>query len=300
MGSQVTQAAFGRSAGRQLPFSEGLDRIEDVPPVFRAQLAARFGAIPPRAIIHTPRFDTFGLCVDENLLAIGDDFWWAAFATDDVVRLCEARFSETRLATFSQLLLHGELRLDSGDPASSCVIAFNMVVSDLFRAVVRMVLDGFPEPFVPAARADVMAESVDALSFKLRSALQESAPSNGPLLGLASWQAAESGRRARDPAPAGLLAATARCLFAILDALPPREGQPHGSFDRWGKVVTYVNRGFPVAWTLSSVEYGSELCLLIGHGRAASVRIGLPSAAVLAVERLLERLHEPPAPTSMR
>lgn len=296
MGTLSTQLAIGRSAGRQIPFPESLDTIGEAAEPFRSLMAARFAAAgeAPRAIIHTPRFDTFGLSVPENTLALGSGFWWAAFADGEghaVVR--EASFAQTRVVELSQLLLHGELRLDTGDAESSCVLAFNMVGADLFRAVVREVLDGLPVSAAAKTAMGALASPELALSFKLRSALQESMPSADPVRGLASWPEV-LGKGGRAAVPAGLLAASDRYLCIILDALPPRAGQPPAGLNGWGKVVTYVNRAFPLAWTLAAVEQGSELCLLVGNGRASSLRIGLPSASVLALERVLDALREQP------
>ncbi|GAA5180622.1 hypothetical protein GCM10025771_25570 [Niveibacterium umoris] len=295
MGTLSTQLAIGRGAGRQLPFPESLDSINEVAEPFRSLMAKRFaqeGA--PRAIIHTPRFETYGLSVPENTLAIGSDFWWVAFANGESgVVAREASFAKTRVIELSQLLLHGELRLDAGEAESSCVVAFNMVGADLFRAVVHEILAGLPAN--PAANVGfgTTLKADPALPFKLRSAMQESMPATDPVRGLASWPEV-TGKAGRPPVPAGLLATSDRYLCIILDALPPRSGQPPAGLNAWGKVVTFVNRAFPLAWTLLAVEQGSELCLLVGHGRASSLRIGLPSASVLALERVLDALRETP------
>lgn len=296
MGTLSTKPAFGKPAGRELPFPESIEQVKDAAEPFRSLLTARFAQTgeAPRAIIHTPRFQTFGLTIPENTLALGQGFWWVAFAEPDGTTLVrEASFAETRVVELSQLLLHGELRLDTGVAETSCVLAFNMVGADLFRAVVREILLGLPAHAAMAVSDAKRGAPALDLSFKLRSAMQESMPPGDAVRGLASWPPVP-GKGGRELAPAGLLAIADRYICVILDALPPREGQPPAGLSAWGKVVTYVNRAYPLAWTLSAVEYGSELCLLVGLGRASSLRIGLPSSSVLALERELDALREPP------
>lgn len=290
------ESAFGRSAGRVLPFSESLERLEDVPEAFRARIGARFGATPPRAMIHTPRFETFGLTVPESLLALGEGFWWAAFAENGgPLQVREARCAATRLIEVSQLLLHGELRLDGGEATESCVIAFNMVGADLFRLFVQMVLAEFPAGGREARRAGTEPD----LSFKLRSALQESLPGGeAELADIAGWPPTGAAVRGDPLHPAGVLAVVPRCVCLVLETAPPKAGQAPNRLDHWGKVVTYLNRGFPLAWTLTPTAQGSELNLMVGQGRAACVRVVMPPGAAAGIERILSTIEGAAAPVA--
>jgi hypothetical protein len=266
MNSSTQDPAFGAEAERQLPFSETLDSAELAPVALRASLAdwlERHTPVCP--MIFTPAFATTGLACPASVFVVSSGHWlWLAEEEDGAVRICTAAHSAIRSIELSQVLLQGCLQVFAANARAK--IVFNMVGMELFVAAVQKMLDAAPAVSAELRGAEVAPSSLEGLSFKLRSALQEFVCARHPLRRITSWPQA---RFAERTIPAGLLALTDRHLCLLREGLASGEDEEVArDLSSYGKQVVYLSRFSTISWTC---ELGENLATLAVSAAGASV-----------------------------
>jgi hypothetical protein len=293
--SAYRKALFGRHAGRQLPFSTRLSRLEEVPPVFNKTVArlleGREAGI--RHIIYTPEFGTFGEHCPATLFVVNEHEWMALAAEKSgapTVRYAD--FAQTRLLEFLLALLQGRMVIEAGETGEDpCVLRFNLTSWDLFRTALHEILEqGLPSLGIKPGYRELPPEYED-LSFGMRSTLQESILPGDNFRALVSWTRADTlhapHRLAMHP---GGIVLTDRFL-CIVTADDPSERNGPQDLSTYDRGVTYLDRRFPIVGGIMKLDEFSELQLTVGaENQSSSIHVGIPNTRLDEVKAILDTL----------
>lgn len=270
MNSPTQAPTFGVEAGRQLPFSEPLDSVDQAPVALRASLAdwlERHTPVCP--MIFTPAFATAGLACPASVFAVSAGHWlWLAEEEEGAVRISTASHAAVRSIAIDNVLLQASLQVQAANARAR--ILFNFVGLDLFLAAVRQMLAAAPA-LPPEGAAQVPADKLDELPFKLRSALKDFIGDKHALRRLVSWPQGEGGGRT---IPAGLLVQTDRHLCLLRDGqLPEAEELPSRDLSDYGKQIVWLSRASRISWTLALADGIAALEISAGGGKVLDLAV---------------------------
>lgn len=288
-------SAFGRPAGRQLPFSESLASVAEVPEKFRQPLHDALAGRSDTAtlIIQSPAFSSYTFSSLANLLVLTEHDWLLLVDTGHGVKLQSAPYAATRLMELYGVLLQGRFSIEYGAAApGEFALQFNMVSADLFREALTLILNGESSAATaPAEAAPNVARLAvaEGLPFKFLSALDELVPANDTLRSLTAWETLKrtSFGRSRCEVPAGFVAVFDNWVCVVTEA-SAEDGQKGGAFSTYGKIATYLNRRFPFAWKSSDAGDAVEFVIWVGSGSQISeLVVRVPAENAPAVETVL-------------
>lgn len=293
MNNDTRGPAFGRSAGRQLPFSEAIAGIAEVPAPFQAPLVETLNghADTVRQIIHTPAFSSYTYASLANLLVLTDEAWLLLVDTPSAIEVQSAPFAATRLLELYGVLLQGRFSIEYGAAAAGqFALQFNMVSADLFRDALFHMLEKAQAsaPLAPAPTSARLA-AAEGLPFKFLSTLDELVPAEETLLSITSWpaQTRSSFSRTRVEVPAGFIAVFDNWVCVVTEA-SAEESEKNNAFSGYGKVATYLNRRFPFAWKSTESGNAADFVIWVGTGSQVSeLEVRVPAEHAIIVEEVL-------------
>jgi len=296
MSSRQQLAPMGRSLERKLSFSTRLNKLEDIPFVFRKTVARLLEGREQkvRHILFTPEFGSFGAYCPATLFIVTDDEWLAMSADrSGAPSVRYSDFPQTRLVEFSLELLDGRLVLESGEADEEpCVLRFNLASRDLFQAALALMLgtaEDAPRD-LPSA-----LPGFSALSMGMCSSLNEAVMPGDQCVALATWSRSDVSNAAERLAlrPGGLLL-TRRylCVFSVDDR---NDRGVAGDLSVFGRGVVYLTRQLPITARWETHEQFDELTLSVGEGaQSSSMNVLVPHAVKPEVERVLALLGDTP------
>ena len=292
MNSSQRGAQIGRVLERRLSFSSRLNKVEDIPFVFRKTVARLLEGREHkiRHILFTPEFGSFGAYCPATLFLVTDDEWLAMSADrSGAPSVRYADFAQTRLVEFSLELLDGSLVLESGEAGEDpCVLRFNLASRDLFQDALADML-GSGERGV---RDDPsVLPGFASLSMGMRSSVSEAVMPGDKCLALAAWSRADLSHTPDRLAvrPGGILL-TERylCVFTVDDHV---DRSVSGDLSVFGRGVIYLSRRQPIMASWTSHEQLDELTLSTGEGaELSSLQVLLPHRVKADIEGVLARL----------
>lgn len=292
MNSRQQGAQVGRVLERRLSFSTRLNKLEDIPFVFRKTVARLLEGREQkvRHILFTPEFGSFGAYCPATLFIVTEDEWLAMSADrSGAPSVRYADFAQTRLIEFSLELLDGRLVLESGEAGEDpCVLRFNLASRDLFQLALADLLgvaDG-------GARDDpTKLPGFASLSMGLRSSVSEAIMPGDKCIDLVAWSRADVTHASDRVAirPGGLLLTeNYLCVFTVDDRI---DRGVSGDLSVFGRGVVYLSRRRPIMVSWGGAEQLDELSLSTGEGaELSSLQVLLPHAAKADIDRVLEQL----------
>ena len=302
MNGRQTLAPIRRALERKLSFSTRLNKLEDIPFVFRKTVARLLEGreTKVRHILYTPEFGSFGDYCPPTLFIVTDDEWLAMSADrSGAPSVRYADCAQTRLVEFSLELLDGRLVLEAGEAGEdACVLRFNLASRDLFQDALAAML-GDETAATPAA-SDLPAglPSFAGLSMGMQSSLCEALMPGDRCVALAAWSRPDleangglaAGRVVMRPGGL-LLTAHYLCVFAVDDRI---DRDVAGDLSVFGRGVVYLRRDLPITagWLGHEGSSVDELVLTVGEGaQISNVSILLPTASRPDVDRVLAALN---------
>jgi hypothetical protein len=281
-------------------FPTKLDAVSDAPEPLRSALVKSFpSGEPVRLLVHAPAFSTVDEKSPATVLAVTNNGWLVASATDDGGAAVEkSDFSDTLFLELTSILLLGQLRIYFATVGTSysVTIKFDTVGVEFYREAIGLMLAGMDPALAAVAEKDRNEGSMfEALPMKFRNEAQRYWPRGQRLLAVIHWPAILDGFQ-RELAPAGALLITERELVLISEEKKsPR--QFHG--DEFGGIITFFPRVRLADFHVRHHERFSVLALQV-HATYGGEKLEIifPSDSEMAVSTAMEQVFLPGSSTT--
>lgn len=285
---------FGRTSGRQLPFSTRLANLADIPLFFRKTVGRLLEGREKNVqhIIFTPEFGTFGEYCPATIFIVTDQEWLAFSAEGSgTPSVCYAEFAQTRLIEFSLMLLQGRIVLEYGEAGEHpCILRFGLASWDLFRDALSLVLSRGTHYAPAEILAHPLPPECDRLSFGMRSTLQESLMPNDKLCEVCSWTRLDAATTTDRLLlhPGGLV--LTKNYLCLVTADDPSDRGGASDLSGYNRGVIFMSRGFPIVGRTISHDGIDEIQLTVGREAQESfVNLFVPRASTATIFKMLSQ-----------
>jgi hypothetical protein len=196
-------------------FPTKLDTVSDAPEPLRSELVNSLPAKETvRLLVHAPAFPTGEEKSPATLLAVTNNGWLVASATEDGGgALVKSDFHNTLFFELTSILLLGQLIISFSEvgKAHSVTINFERVEDEFYHQAIDLMLSGIDPVRTAGAEKDRNEASIlEAWPMKFRNEAQRYLPRGQRMLAAIQWPA-----NPQKPAPAGALLMTERELVLI-------------------------------------------------------------------------------------
>ena len=196
-------------------FPTKLDTVSDAPEPLRSELVTSLPAKETvRLLVHAPAFPTGEEKSPATLLAVTNNGWLVASATEDGGgALVKSDFHNTLFFELTSILLLGQLIISFSEvgKAHSVTINFERVEDEFYHQAIDLMLSGIDPVRTAGAEKDRNEASIlEAWPMKFRNEAQRYLPRGQRMLAAIQWPA-----NPQKPAPAGALLMTERELVLI-------------------------------------------------------------------------------------
>jgi hypothetical protein len=301
-------------------FPTKLDVVSEAPEPLRSELLRSLPSNEPvRLLVHAPAFPTGDEASPATLLAVTNDGWLVASATEDGgTVLIKSDFSNTLFFELTSILLLGQLIITYSEVgnAHSVTINFERVEDEFYHQAIDLMLAGIDPLRTPIAGKDPNETAMfEAWPMKFRNEAQRYWPKGQRMLAAIQWAA--------DPqqlATAGALLMTERELVLISEgkksaaelspenspAEEPKEmpatPQPSkavnpsetpsvpGNVYQFADIITFVPRVRLADFQVSHQENGVLALLLRGSQGEQKLEISFPPGYEDAVLKGMEQM----------
>ena len=227
-------------------FARRLKTVDETPEPLRALALA---ALKPddqiRLLVFGPAQRVLDNISPATLLAIFENEWLVVVGSKEIKpEVSRCAFADTLLVEFTNILLHGQLRIDyvADGRAQTVTVQFNTVTEGLYQEAVQLLLNGMDGILeITPCDSQALHHSLESLPMKFFNAMAQFIPMGQRVLALVHWPAV-LGRKLRifrrELAPEAVLALTDRELLFISEEKTCSWGRPD-RVQKYGSIVTH-------------------------------------------------------------
>ena len=278
-----------------------LNTVSDAPEPLRSALADSLqSGEPVRLLVHAPAFATEEKKSPATVLAVTNNSWLVASATEGGTTVVEkSDFSDILFLELKSILLLGQLRIffAAQDRSNSVTIRYESVEEELYREAIDLMLGSIDPVLTGLADQDRIEASIfEGWPMKIRNEAQRYSPRGQQFLAAIQWPAI-FGESQQELAPAGALLITERELVVIskekefAGERPPEARPADETKAIFGGIITFVPRARLKDFQVSHQESFGVLALQVraAHG-GEKLEVKFPSDNEKAVSKALEQM----------